>query len=47
MIIIGGIDEEDMEQVPILGRHTIKLLRRIGVFKEKPAEAADSSGERQ
>ena len=37
MIIIGGIGEEDMARVPMLGRVTIKFLRRIGVFKT-PAE---------
>lgn len=33
MIAIGGIGERDMEQVPMLGRPSIKFLRRIGVFK--------------
>lgn len=43
MIVIGGIGEADMEQVPILGRHTIKILRRIGVFKEGPSEDSGSN----
>lgn len=48
MIVIGGMDESDMEQVPILGRHTIKILRRIGVFKKRPSENAGSNfGERR
>ena len=33
MIIIGGIGEEDMARIPMLGRVTIKILRKIGVFK--------------
>lgn len=37
MLIIGGIGEEDMERVPMLGRVSIRFLRRIGVFKT-PAE---------
>ncbi len=43
MIVIGGIGEADMEQVPILGRHTIKILPRIGVFKEGPSEDSGSN----
>jgi stage V sporulation protein B len=33
MILIGGIGEADMERVPMLGRVSIRFLRRIGVFK--------------
>ncbi len=32
MLLIGGIGEEDMARVPILGRVAIRFLRRIGVF---------------
>lgn len=37
MLLIGGIGEEDMAKVPILGRVSIRFLRRLGVFK-KPRE---------
>ena len=33
LILIGGILEADMARIPFLGRVTIKLLRKIGVFK--------------
>jgi len=33
MLAIGGITEEDMERVPMLGRVSIRFLRKIGVFK--------------
>ena len=35
LLLIGGILEEDMERIPIIGRMSIRILRRIGVFKEK------------
>lgn len=33
MILIGGIEESDMQRIPMLGGPTIRLLRKIGVFK--------------
>lgn len=33
MILIGGIEEEDMQRIPMVGRPAIRLLRKIGVFK--------------
>ncbi len=38
MLLIGGIGEQDMARVPLLGRVTIRFLRRIGVFKALPQE---------
>lgn len=35
MLLIGGIMEEDMERIPLLGRVSIRFLRRIGVFKDE------------
>lgn len=44
MLIIGGIGEEDMARVPMLGRVSIRFLRRIGVFKT-PAEEVSANKE--
>jgi len=33
MLLIGGLREDDLERMPMLGRIGIKFLRRIGVFK--------------
>ena len=40
MLVIGGIGEEDMERVPMVGHTFIRFLRKIGVFKttEETAE---------
>ncbi len=35
MILVGGIKEEDIQRIPMMGRMFIKLMRRIGVFKER------------
>lgn len=35
MILVGGIKEEDIQRIPMIGRMFIKLMRRIGVFKER------------
>ena len=34
MLIIGGLLEDDLVRIPMIGRVGIKFLRRIGVFKE-------------
>ena len=34
LLVIGGILEEDMERLPIIGKYAIRILRKIGVFKE-------------
>lgn len=34
MLVIGGLREDDLERMPMIGRIGIKFLRRIGVFKE-------------
>lgn len=33
MLVIGGLREDDLERMPMIGRIGIKFLRRIGVFK--------------
>jgi len=33
LFLMGGINETDMERIPVIGNCGIKLLRRIGVFK--------------
>ena len=33
LFLMGGINETDMERIPVVGNCGIKLLRRIGVFK--------------
>ena len=38
MLVIGGIGEEDMERVPMVGHTFIRFLRKIGVFKVPEAE---------
>ena len=38
MLLSGGIGEADMARVPLLGRISIRFLRRIGVFKTSPEE---------
>ena len=35
LILIGGIREEDVQRLPMVGRFSIRILRRIGVFKSK------------
>ena len=33
LLLIGGILEEDMERIPMIGHVSIRFLRKIGVFK--------------
>jgi stage V sporulation protein B len=35
MLLIGGLREDDLVRIPMIGRFGIKFLRRIGVFKTK------------
>lgn len=35
MLLIGGLREDDLERIPMIGRFGIKFLRRVGVFKTK------------
>ena len=39
MLVIGGIGEEDMERVPMVGHTFIRFLRKIGVFKTQEESA--------
>ncbi|ERL03281.1 putative polysaccharide biosynthesis protein [Mitsuokella sp. oral taxon 131] len=38
MLLTGGLVEGDLVRIPLIGRIGIRLLCRIGVMKEKPAE---------
>ena len=33
MAAIGGILEEDMQRIPLIGRAGVKLFRKLGLFK--------------
>ena len=33
LLLLGGIKEDDMQRIPVIGRAAIKILRRLGVFK--------------
>ena len=33
MALIGGMLEEDMQRIPLVGRAGVKLFRRLGIFK--------------
>ena len=35
LILIGGVREEDVQRIPMIGRIFIRAMRRIGVFKSK------------
>ncbi|MCR5756388.1 MAG: polysaccharide biosynthesis protein [Selenomonas sp.] len=40
MLIIGGLKEDDLQRMPMIGRVGIKFLRKIGVFKEEAKQEA-------
>ena len=33
MALIGGMEEEDMKRIPLVGSAGVKLFRRLGIFK--------------
>ncbi len=35
MILIGGIKEEDMSRIPMIGKYSIRVLKKMGIFREK------------
>ncbi|MBQ1914448.1 MAG: polysaccharide biosynthesis C-terminal domain-containing protein, partial [Selenomonadaceae bacterium] len=35
LVLIGGIREEDVQRIPMIGKFFIRGLRRIGVFKSR------------
>ena len=35
LILIGGIREEDVQRIPMIGRFFIRVLRRVGVLKSR------------
>ena len=45
MVLIGGILEEDMAKIPMIGRYSIRVLRAIGVFKKPASASAAGKGE--
>ncbi len=38
LLMIGGMLEEDIARIPMIGRHSIGFLRKIGVFKAPAAK---------
>ena len=40
MLVIGGLKEDDLERMPMIGRIGIKFLRKIGVFKAEEKQEA-------
>ena len=38
MVLLGGILEQDMSRIPLIGNHAIKLFYRIGVFRRKKSD---------
>ncbi len=41
LLMIGGMLEEDIARIPMIGRHSIGFLRKIGVFKAPVAKEDD------
>ncbi len=33
LILLGGMNERDIERIPMVGKFIIKLLQRVGAFK--------------
>lgn len=40
LLMIGGMLEEDIARIPMIGKYGIRVLRKIGVFKSSDEEAA-------
>jgi stage V sporulation protein B len=40
MLIVGGLKEDDLQRMPMIGRVGIKFLRKIGVFKTEEKQEA-------
>ncbi|SHK63169.1 stage V sporulation protein B [Selenomonas ruminantium] len=40
MLVIGGLKEDDLQRMPMIGRVGIKFLRKIGVFKAEGKQEA-------
>ena len=36
LLVIGGMMEEDMARIPMIGRCGIKAMHKLGVYKDKP-----------
>lgn len=37
LLLIGGMMEEDMARIPMIGRFGIKVMHKLGVYKDTPA----------
>ena len=35
MALIGGMLEEDMKRIPLVGSAGVKVFRRLGIFKDR------------
>ena len=40
LLIVGGLKEDDLQRMPMIGRVGIKFLRKIGVFKTEEKQEA-------
>ena len=38
LLLIGGMMEEDMARIPMIGRFGIKAMHALGVYKDKTAK---------
>ncbi|MCI5566798.1 MAG: polysaccharide biosynthesis protein [Veillonellaceae bacterium] len=41
LVAVGGMHEADMASIPMIGKFGIRLMRRIGVFKDEPEAHSD------
>lgn len=41
LVAVGGMHEADMASIPMIGKFGIRLMRRIGVFKDEPEADSD------
>ena len=46
LLLIGGMLEEDVARIPMIGKVGIKTLRRLGIFKGEAAAAEADSEEK-
>lgn len=41
LVAVGGMHEADMASIPMIGKFGIRLMRRIGIFKDEPEAHSD------